>query len=126
MSDITIKNNDLLNAAFNDEAILLADLPQLKRYLLACTEMRETDILNPRVKEGLPKRTEFIKQLIQLKQAEVTRRELNNQNQLVCSHFSRHTGPSDRQNTFRHLDTMSLFNGLTMRCSEPPAAVLKS
>jgi hypothetical protein len=77
MSDITIRNNDLLNAAFNDEAILSADLPQLKRYLLACTEMRETDILNPRVKEGLPKRTEFIKQLIQLKQAEVTRRELN-------------------------------------------------
>ena len=39
--------------------------------------MSETDILNPRVKEGLPKCTEFIKQLIQLKQAEVTRRELN-------------------------------------------------
>ena len=77
MSDVTIRNNDLLNAAFNDEAILLADLPQLKRYLLACTEMRETDILNPRVKEGLPKRTEFIKQLIQLKQAEVTQRQLN-------------------------------------------------
>jgi|SRR5882724_9929007 len=77
MSNITIRNNDLLNAAFNDETILSADLLQLKRYLLACTEMRETDILNPRVREGLPKRTEFIKQLIQLKQAEVTQRELN-------------------------------------------------
>jgi len=77
MSNITIRNNDLLNAAFNDETILSADLLQLKRYLLACAEMRETDILNPRVREGLPKRTEFIKQLIQLKQAEVTQRELN-------------------------------------------------
>src|SRR4051794_34003141 len=76
MSDITIRNNDLLNAAFNDDKILSADLSQLKRYLLACTEMRETDILNPRVKEGLPKRTEFIKQLIQLKQAEVAQRRL--------------------------------------------------
>ena len=76
MSDKTIKNNDLLNAAFNDETILAAKLPELKRYLLACTEMRETDILNPRVKEGLPKRTEFIKQLIELKQAEITRRDI--------------------------------------------------
>ncbi len=76
MSDITIRNNDLLNAAFSDERLLVADLPQLKRYLLACTEMRDTDILNPRVKEGLPKRTEFIKQLIQLKQSEATQREL--------------------------------------------------
>jgi hypothetical protein len=75
MSD-TIRNNDLLNAAFRDDTILSADLPQLKRYLLACTEMRDTDILNPRVKEGLPKRTEFIKQLIQLKQAETTQRDL--------------------------------------------------
>ena len=57
MSDITIRNNDLLNAAFNDETILSADLPQLKRYLLACTETRETDILNPRVKDGLPRRS---------------------------------------------------------------------
>jgi len=76
MSDTAIRNNDLLNAAFNDEKILSADLPQLKRYLLACTEMRESDIVNPRVKEGLPKRAEFIKQLIQLKHAEVTHREL--------------------------------------------------
>ena len=76
MSDITIRNNDLLNAAFSDERLLSADLAQLKRYLLACTEMRDTDILNPRVKEGLPKRTEFIKQLIQLKQMEITQREL--------------------------------------------------
>ena len=60
MSD-TVKHNDLLNAAFNDERLLSAELPELKRYLLACTEMRETDILNPRVKEGLPKRTEFIR-----------------------------------------------------------------
>jgi hypothetical protein len=76
MSNTTIRNNDLLNAAFNDEKILSEDLPQLKRYLLACTEIRETDILNPRVKESLPKRTEFIKQLIQLKQAEVTHCDL--------------------------------------------------
>jgi hypothetical protein len=76
VSDITIRNNDLLNAAFSDERLLSADLAQLKRYLLACTEMRDTDILNPRVKEGLPKRTEFIKQLIQLKQMEITQREL--------------------------------------------------
>jgi hypothetical protein len=71
-----MRNNDLLNAAFSDERLLSADLAQLKRYLLACTEMRDTDILNPRVKEGLPKRTEFIKQLIQLKQMEITQREL--------------------------------------------------
>jgi hypothetical protein len=76
VSDITIRNNDLLNAAFSDERLLSADLAQLKRYSLACTEMRDTDILNPRVKEGLPKRTEFIKQLIQLKQMEITQREL--------------------------------------------------
>ena len=75
MSD-TVKHNDLLNAAFDDERVLGADIPKLKRYLLACTEMRETDILNPRVKEGLPKRTEFIKQLIQLRQAEVSHRDL--------------------------------------------------
>ena len=72
----TVKHNDLLNAAFDDERVLRADLPELKRYLLACAEMRETDILNPRVKEGLPKRTEFIKQLIQLKQYEVSHRDL--------------------------------------------------
>ncbi len=72
----TVKHNDLLNAAFDDERVLRADLTELKRYLLACTEMRETDILNGRVKEGLPKRTEFIKQLIQLKQSEVTHRDL--------------------------------------------------
>ncbi len=77
VSDITIRNSDLLNAAFSDERLLSADLPQLKRYLLACTEMRDTDILNPRVKEGLPKRTEFIKQLIQLKQTEVNQRQLD-------------------------------------------------
>ena len=76
MSDATVRNNDLLNAAFSDDKILSADLTQLKRYLLACTESRDTDILNPRVKEGLVKRTEFIKQLIQLKQAEVTHRDL--------------------------------------------------
>ena len=76
MSDATIRNNDLLNAAFSDEKIIAADLPQLKRYLLACAEMRDVDILNPRVKEGLPKRTEFIKKLIELKQAEIAQHHL--------------------------------------------------
>lgn len=66
----TISYSDLLEAAFDDETILSAGLDDLKRYLLACTEMRESDILNPRHKEGLPKRTEFIKQLIALKQSD--------------------------------------------------------
>ena len=68
----TVKHNDLLNAAFDDERVLRADLPELKRYRLACAEMRETDILNPRVKEGLPKRTAFIDMLIQMKEREIT------------------------------------------------------
>jgi hypothetical protein len=72
----TVKNNDLLNAVFNDERVLSATLPELNRYLLACTEMREADILNARVKEGLPKRTEFIKHLIQLRQTEASHRDL--------------------------------------------------
>ena len=72
----TAKHNDLLNAAIDDERVLRAELPELKRYFLACTEMRDADILNARVKEGLPKRTEFIKQLIQLKEREITHQDL--------------------------------------------------
>ncbi len=72
----TIKNNDLLNAAFDDGTILSASPHDLKRYLLACAEMREVDILNPRVKEGLPKREAFIKQLIAMHQTEVSHRSL--------------------------------------------------
>ena len=65
--------NDLLNAAFNDEKVLSADLRTLKRYLLACTELREVDILNPKVIEGIPKRKEFIREMISL---ELRAREL--------------------------------------------------
>ena len=72
----TVKNNDLLNAVFDDERVLTAKIPDLKRYLLACAEMRETDITNPRVKEGLPKRTELIKLLIQLRQTEASQHDL--------------------------------------------------
>lgn len=70
------KNNDTLNKVFDDGIVLHADLPELKRLLLACTEMREADILNTRVKEGLPKRTDFIKLLIQLKEREITHGDL--------------------------------------------------
>ena len=66
-------HNDTLNAAFSDEKVIAADLKTLKRYLLACTEQRETDTLNPRVKEGLPKRTEFIREMISL---EIKAREM--------------------------------------------------
>jgi len=69
----TYVHNDTLNDAFSDEKVIAADLKTLKRYLLACTEMRETDILNPRVKEGLPKRTEFIREMISL---EIKAREM--------------------------------------------------
>lgn len=69
----TYVHNDTLNDAFSDEKVIAADLKTLKRYLLACTEMRETDISNPRVKEGLPKRTEFIRELISL---EIKAREM--------------------------------------------------
>mgnify|MGYP003659172242 FL=1 len=72
----TAKNNDLLNAAFDDWTILSASIHDLKRYLLACAEMRESDILNQRVKEGLPKREAFIKQLIAMHQTEVSHRSL--------------------------------------------------
>lgn len=72
----TAKNNDLLNAAFDDGTILSARIHDLKRYLLACAEMRESDILNPRVKEGIPKREAFIKQLIAMHQTEVSHRSL--------------------------------------------------
>lgn len=72
----TPSNNALLNRAFDDETIISSDLDTLKRLLLACTEMREEDITNPRVKEGLPKRTEFIKQLIALKQSEISQSSL--------------------------------------------------
>ncbi len=75
----TRRNNDLLNAAFDDETILSASTHDLKRYLLACTEMREVDILNQRVKEGLPKREAFIRQLISMQQAEISHRSLKNQ-----------------------------------------------
>jgi hypothetical protein len=68
----TARNNDLLNSAFDDETILSASIHDLKRYLLACAEMREVDILNPRVKEGLPKREEFIKRLIAIHQKEMS------------------------------------------------------
>jgi len=63
----TIKNNDLLNKVFDDHSLLSADISELKRYLLACAEIRETDVLNPRVKEGLPKRKEFIRELITIR-----------------------------------------------------------
>jgi hypothetical protein len=72
----TAKNNDLLNAAFDDGTILSASIHDLKRYLLACAEMREADILNQRVKEGIPKREAFIKQLIAMQQTEVSHRSL--------------------------------------------------
>ena len=72
----TPKHNDLLNAAFDDERVLRADIPELYRYLLACTEMRDTDILNDRVREGVPKRTEFIKLRIQSLEREISHREL--------------------------------------------------
>jgi hypothetical protein len=48
----------------------------LKLYRLACSEMRETDILNPRVKEGLPKRTALLDMLIQMKEREITHGDL--------------------------------------------------
>jgi len=67
------KYNDLLNAAFSDEKVLSADLRTLKKYMLACVEMREVDIPNPRVKEGIPKRMEFIREMIAL---EMRAREL--------------------------------------------------
>ena len=63
----TISENDLLKTAFNDEKVLSADLRTLKRYLLSCTEIRECDVINPRVIEGLPKRKEFIREMISLK-----------------------------------------------------------
>jgi hypothetical protein len=72
----TIRNNDLLNTAFDDETILSASIHDLKRHLLACTEMIEVDILNQRVKEGLPKREAFIRQLIAMRQAEDSHRSL--------------------------------------------------
>jgi hypothetical protein len=65
-----------LNAAFDDGTILSASIHDLKRYLLACAEMREADILNQRVKEGIPKREAFIKQLIAMQQTEVSHRSL--------------------------------------------------
>jgi hypothetical protein len=68
----TIKEADLLNTAFNEKKLLSANEQELKLYLMACVEMRESDIKNPRVKEGLPKRTEFIRELISI---EATRRE---------------------------------------------------
>ena len=70
----SVKNNDLLNAAFDDETILSSNIHDLKKYLLACTEIREADIINKRVKEGLPKREVFIRQLIEMQQAEATHR----------------------------------------------------
>lgn len=63
----TIKCNDALNKAFDDGLLLTADIGTLKKYLLYATEMRETDIINPRVKEGLPKRKALIEYLIELK-----------------------------------------------------------
>ncbi len=72
----TKRNNDLLNAAFDDETILSASIHDLKRYLLACTEMREVDILNERVKEGIPKREALIRHFISMHQAEVSHRSL--------------------------------------------------
>lgn len=72
----TLKNNDLLNAAFNEERVLSADLPELKRYFMACAEMRDADILSPRVREGVPKRAEFIRFLIQSKEREISHAEL--------------------------------------------------
>jgi len=66
-------HSDTLNDAFDDEKVLAADLKTLKRYLLACAELRESETLNPRVKEGIPKRTEFIRELISL---EIKAREM--------------------------------------------------
>jgi hypothetical protein len=63
----SIIHGDTLNKAFRDENLISADLPELKRYLLACTEIREVDVLNPRVLEGIPKRKEFIRELISIK-----------------------------------------------------------
>lgn len=72
----TIKNNDLLNAVFDDASILNANKEQLRQYLLACTEMRPSDISNPRVLEGLPLRTALIQHLLAAQQHEATHRAL--------------------------------------------------
>ena len=54
----------------------MASIHDLNRYLLACTEIREVDILNQRVKEGLPKREAFIRHLISIRQSEISHRSL--------------------------------------------------
>lgn len=68
MSDEATRANDRLNAAFDTGDVLKADIPTLVSLLKDESEV--VDILNPKVKERNPKRAQFIRELIDIRQKE--------------------------------------------------------
>ena len=68
MSDEANRANDRLQTAFDTNSVLTADIPTLISLLKDESEV--IDVLNPRVKERNPKRAQFIRELIDIRQKE--------------------------------------------------------
>jgi hypothetical protein len=70
MSDEATRANDRLQSAIDTNSVLTADIPTLISLLKDESEV--VSVLNPKVKERNPKRAQFIRELIDIRQKERT------------------------------------------------------